>query len=311
MSEPVVRLADASKGYGEVLGLNRVTLEVAPGITSLVGPNGSGKSTLMNLVTGLLHPSKGHVEVLGIPSTEPHELHRVLGYCTQHDSFPAGFTGDDFLLGLLRTRGIPERKVQHVALTALDRVGLTAARKRKIGAYSKGMRQRLKLALALAHDPRVLVLDEPLDGLDPLARSESLGLFQDFAKDGVSILLSSHVLHEVDALSDAVVMLHHGYVVAEGEIREVRGEITDRPMQVTVRCRQPAHLASHAFSAGVSSARVGEASVLVETHDTDAFARLVASLAARGELEVESVEVTDENVQAVYDYLIGGPEGAS
>lgn len=308
-AQPVIRLVEASKWYGEVLGLNRVSLDIASGITALVGPNGSGKSTLMGLVTGLLRPSKGRIEVLGIPSSEPQELHRILGFCPQHDAFPAGFTGDDFLLGLLATRGLPARRVREMADIALERVGLTAARKRRIGAYSKGMRQRLKLALAIAHEPRVLVLDEPLDGLDPLGRAETMALFRELATGGATLLLSSHVLHEVDSTSDAVVMLHHGYVVAEGQIRDVRSEIRDRPLQVTVWCREPARLAAHAFSAGVQSARVGESSVLVETFDTDGFARLVARLAAREEVNVEGVEVIDETVQAVYDYLIGGGPG--
>lgn len=307
MSAAVIEIRNLSKWYGEVLGVNRVTLDVPPGVTSLVGPNGCGKSTLMNVLTGLLRPCKGEVRICGLSPEDPERLHRLLGYCTSHDGFHATFTGEEFLLSLLRTHALPESRVRELAERAFDRVGLEPeARKRRIGGYSKGMRQRLKLALAIAHEPRVLVLDEPLNGLDPLGRSEVIGLFQALAREGCTVLISSHILHEVDLVSDNVVMLHHGYVVAEGDIQHVRSEISDRPLQVRVRCSDPARLASRSFSeAAVVSGRVETNGVLVETTDPVGFANLVARLCVDEELEVESLEMADENVQAVYDYLIG------
>jgi ABC-2 type transport system ATP-binding protein len=306
-AEAVIRIRDLSKWYGEVLGVNRVSLDVPSGVTSLVGPNGCGKSTLMNLITGLLRPSKGTIEVLGHPTDDPESLHRVLGYCTSHDSFHDTFTGEEFLVGLLRTHALGEARTRTLAEIALDRVGLSGeARRRRIGGYSKGMRQRLKLALAIAHEPQVLVLDEPLNGLDPLGRSEAIGLFQALAREGCTMLISSHILHEVDLVSDTVVMLHHGYVVAEGDIQAVRSEISDRPLQVRVHCSEPAALAARSFEAeAVVSGRVEGGTVLVETKDPLGFASLVARLAVEDGLEVEGLEMADENVQAVYDYLIG------
>jgi ABC-2 type transport system ATP-binding protein len=305
VSAPAVVATEVSKWYGEVLGLNRVSLAVGPGITSLVGPNGSGKSTLMNLVSGLLKPSKGRVEVLGISPERPHELNRVLGYCTQHDTFPPGFTGVEWMTSLLRMHGNDPRRARAMATAALDRTGLGEPRTRRIGGYSKGMRQRLKLALALAHEPRVLVLDEPLNGLDPLGRAEVLDLFRGLARSGSTVLISSHILHEVNEISDGVVMLQHGYVVAEGAIREVRSEIRDRPFHVRVECDRPAALASRAFELpDVVAVRLDGNVVTAEVRDALAFARLVGSLAAAGDVVVEGIEVADESVQAVYEYLI-------
>jgi ABC-2 type transport system ATP-binding protein len=305
--DAVIEIRDLSKWYGEVLGVNRVTLDIPPGVTSLVGPNGCGKSTLMNLIAGLLHPSKGSVRILGQSPEDPESLHQVLGYCTSHDGFHETFTGEEFLLALLRTHALPEFRVRELVDAALDRVGLDGEdRRRHVGSYSKGMRQRLKLALAIAHQPRVLVLDEPLNGLDPLGRSEIIDLFQALAAEGSTVLISSHILHEVDLVSDNVVMLHHGYVVAEGAIQHVRSEISDRPLQVRVRCADPGRLAARSFSeAAVLSGRIEDGGVLVETKDPLAFARLVAQVSVSDEILIESLEMADENVQAVYDYLIG------
>jgi ABC-2 type transport system ATP-binding protein len=302
---PAIRTHDVSKWYGEVLGVNRVTLDIGPGVTSLIGPNGAGKSTLLGLVSGLLRPSKGWVEVLGVPASDPERLHQVLGTCTAHDAFHPGFTGEQFLRGLIGLRGLPWGETRDLADEGLRRVGLTEARKKKIGAYSKGMRQRLKLALALATRPPVLLLDEPLNGLDPLARRDVIDLMQERARDGATVLISSHVLHEVDLLAEGVVMLHAGRVVAEGGITEVRGEIVERPLQVRVECDAPDRLASRAFDEGlVLSARRTPTALIVETRAPLRFARTVAALAAEGGLVVTELELVDENVQAVYDYLI-------
>lgn len=310
--EPVIRVRNVSKWYGEVLGVNRVTLDLPQGVTSLVGPNGCGKTTLMNVLAGLVRPCKGSVDVMGIPPDRPEALHRLMGYCTSHDTYHERLTGWEFLYGLLATHGLSSGRTTDLAARALERVGLTDAAHKRIGAYSKGMRQRLKLALAIAHEPQVLVLDEPLNGLDPLGRSEIIALFRDLAREGATVVISSHVLHEVDFVSDNVVMLHHGYVVAEGGIQNVRSEISDKPLQVLVRCSDPALLAARAFDeAGVTSGRVQPEGLLVETADTIGFARLVARLAADQRVAVEGIEMVDENVQAVYDYLIGAREVTS
>ena len=226
---------DVSKFYGEILGVNRVTLHVTPGITSLVGPNGSGKTTIMNLMTGLLRASRGRISVLGVSPDEPEALFRLIGYCAQFDSFPPGMTGFEFVASFLGMYGFARRDAVRLAEIAIDRVGLTEAMHRKAAGYSKGMRQRIRLAQSIAHRPRVLILDEPLNGLDPIARSEAIALFRSFAAEGLHLIISSHILHEVDMMSDRVVLLNNGYVVAEGGVRGMRDEMPEHPMQILVR----------------------------------------------------------------------------
>src|SRR5205807_9436867 len=175
---------DVSKFYGEILGVNRVNLSIPPGVTSLVGPNGSGKTTLMNLMTGLVRPTRGRVEVLGLDPSEPEKLFTIVGYSTQFDSFPKGLTGFQFVSSYLRLRGSDSETADHLAWRAIERVNFADAAGRNVAGYSKGMRQRIRLAQALCHKPRVLVLDEPLNGLDPLARAEMIALFRSAAADG-------------------------------------------------------------------------------------------------------------------------------
>ena len=201
-----------------MLGVNRVNLSIPPGITGLVGPNGSGKTTLMNLMAGLIRPTRGSVSVLGMTTDRPEELFRHVGYSTQYDAFPPGLTGFHFIDSYLRVHGFRGQEAEALAWKALERVGLAEAARRKVAGYSKGMRQRVKLAQAIAHQPAVLVLDEPLNGLDPMARAEVIALFRELADGGLHVIVSSHILHEVDLISDQVVLLNGGYVVAEGEI---------------------------------------------------------------------------------------------
>ena len=312
MSEDRIIFDNVSRFYGEVLGVNRVTLSIPPGITSLVGPNGSGKTTLMNLMSGLVRPTRGTVRVLGIGPTEPEKLFRVLGYSTQFDSFVRGLTGFQFVYSFLRLFGYSSARCCELATKAIDLVRMGDAAGRKVAGYSKGMRQRIKLAQAISHDPKVLVLDEPLNGLDPLVRSETISLFRQFAAQGRHVIVSSHVLHEVDLISDQVILLSNGYVVAEGQIHGVRNEIEDHPMQVLIRCDQPGALAAQAFAEDhVVEARVVEdgRALLVKTRDPDRLYRALNRIVLGG-IRIEGVAPTDDNVNSVYEYLIGNEEGA-
>jgi ABC-2 type transport system ATP-binding protein len=298
-----------SKLYGEILGVNGVNLSLAPGITSLVGPNGSGKTTLMNLLAGLLRPTRGRITVLGVPVTDAERLGRLVGYCTQYDSFPPGMTGWELVYGYLRVGGWPDAEARARAAAAIERVDLAAAAGRKVAAYSKGMRQRIKLAAALGHGPRVLVLDEPLNGLDPMARAEMAALFRSLAADGHFVIISSHILHEVDTLADHVIVIHHGYVMAEGGIPDMRESLdAEHPLGILVRCDQPALLAQRLFAQDhivevqIHDDRRG---LLVRTRDADAFFRALGDIALDGALDIDSVMPADADVQAVYQYLIG------
>ncbi len=302
-----------SKFYGEVLGVNRVSLAIEPGITGLVGPNGSGKTTLFNLATGLLRPSRGTVRVLGMPPDRPEELFRRVGYATQFDSFPKGMSGERFVESFLRLHGYARPEARRLAGEAIERVGLTAAAGRRVAGYSKGMRQRIRLAQAMAHHPSVMLLDEPLNGLDPMARAEMIALFRQLAAEGLHVVVSSHILHEVDMISDSVVLLNNGYVVAEGDIRGVRSEMESHPMKILIRCDRPSHLAARVFEEdGVVEARLLEdgSGVLVATRDADGFYLLLNRVVAGEGFTVEAVLPVDEDVQSVYRYLIGSEPGA-
>jgi ABC-2 type transport system ATP-binding protein len=298
---------NVSKFYGDVLGVNRVNLSIPPGITSLVGPNGSGKTTLMNLMTGLIRPTRGSIQILGMTIDDPENLFRVVGYSSQFDSFPKGLSGYEFIYSYLLLYGFDRAQADEFAWRAIDRVGLREAAQRKVGGYSKGMRQRIRLAQAIAHNPRVLILDEPLNGLDPLVRAETIALFRSFAGEGCHVILSSHVLHEVDIISDQVILMSAGYVVAEGNIQSVRNEIQDQPMQILIRCKQPSELAARFFEEDdVVEVRLhhDRAGLLVKTTNPTRFYRSMNHLARTG-VGLESVAPVDDDVNSVYEYLIG------
>lgn len=301
---------DVSKFYGEILGVNRVNLSIPAGITSLVGPNGSGKTTLMNLMTGLVKPSRGRIEVLGLGTEDPENLFKFVGYSTQFDAFPKGLTGLQFIYSYLCLSGMPLSDAERTTWRAIERVNMVDAANRKIAAYSKGMRQRIRLAQALAHNPKVIVLDEPLNGLDPLARAEMIALFRASAAEGCYVIISSHILHEVDVISDQVILLSNGYVVAEGQIQSVRSEIQEHPTQILIRCDRPRELAAKLFE----SESTIEASIhndgrglLLKTRDADRFYLVMNQLALNG-IRVESIAPADDDVLSVYEYLIGSEE---
>jgi len=309
VSNQLIIFDDVSKFYGEILGVNRVNLQIATGITSLVGPNGAGKSTIMNLMTGLLRPTGGKISVLGISTDNPEQLFRKVGYCTQFDSFPRGLTGREFIQSFLLVHGFEQKQAREFTELALERVNLVEAADRKIAAYSKGMRQRIRLAQSIAHQPSVLILDEPLNGLDPMVRAETIALFRKLASDGLHLIISSHILHEVDMMSDFVVLLNNGYVVAEGNIHGVRDEMEEHPMQILIRCDKPAKLAAYVFDHNhVVEARLHEdrGGLFVRTRDADLFYLLLNQIVSEGEISVESVAPVDDDLSAVYQYLIEG-----
>jgi len=314
VNDQLIIFNDVSKFYGEILGVNRVNLQIAPGITSLVGPNGAGKSTLMNLMTGLLRPTKGTIKILGISVDDPERLFRKVGYCTQFDSFPRGVTGRELLVSFLLVAGFKRKQANELALQALERVNLVEAADRKVAGYSKGMRQRIRLAQAIAHEPVVLILDEPLNGLDPMVRSETIALFRKLAAEGLHLIISSHILHEVDMMSDRVVLLNNGYIVAQGNVHGVRDEMEEHPMQIFIRCDNPSKLASFVFAQDhVVEARLNEdrGGLFIKTRDADRFYLLLNQAVANGEINIEAVAPVDDDLSAVYQYLIGNSGGAA
>jgi ABC-2 type transport system ATP-binding protein len=307
VTKPAVIFNEVSKFYGDVLGVNQVSLQIPPGITSLVGPNGSGKTTLMNLMTGLIHPDAGSIEMRGISPRDPERLMRITGYATQYDAAPRWATGFSYITTGLLLYGYERPEAEEKAWEALKRLGLSEAAHRKMAAYSKGMRQRVRLAQAIAHEPELLLLDEPLNGLDPLVRAETIALFRSWAAMGRHVILSSHVLQEVDVISDQVILIANGMIIAEGKIRDVREEIHEHPCQFIVRCRDAARIASMLFNEDhVTEIRLHEdrQGLLAMTTEREKFSRTIGQLAVAG-YPIDSIIPADENVDALYEYLIG------
>lgn len=307
-AEQKIIFEDVSKFYGEILGVNRVSLSIAPGITSLVGPNGSGKTTLMNLMTGLIQPTRGIVKVLNYEANDPEIFFRKVGYCAQFDSFPSGHTGYEFIYSYLRVHGYTKKDADKMTWRAIERVGLTDAAKRKVAGYSKGMRQRIRLAQSIAHNPAVIVLDEPLNGLDPMARAEAIRLFRELADEGLHLIISSHILHEVNKMSDRVIFIKEGYIKAEGEVQGVRNELEEHPLQILVRCDQPSFLATKLFAEPhIVEVHIHDdhKGMFVKTRNTDRFYDLLNRVVVTSDLNIETVAPVDNDLNAVYHYLIG------
>jgi ABC-2 type transport system ATP-binding protein len=307
VTEPSVIFNEVSKFYGDVLGVNQVTLQIPPGITSLVGPNGSGKTTLMNLMTGLIHPDGGSILMRGISPRDPERLMRITGYSTQYDAAPRWATGFSFITTGLILYGYARQEAEEKAWDALKRLSLTDAANRKMASYSKGMRQRVRLAQAIAHEPELLLLDEPLNGLDPLVRADTIALFRSWAAQGRHVILSSHVLQEVDVISDQVILIANGMIIAEGKIRDVREEIHEHPCQFLVRCRNAARIAALLFNEDhITEIRLHDdrEGFLVMTTDREQFSRTIGRIAIEG-YKIDSIIPADENVDALYEYLIG------
>ncbi len=303
---PVLAIDHLSKWYGQVIGLNDVTVRVPPGITGLLGPNGAGKSTLMKLVTGQLKPSQGQVHVLGEPAWDNPDLYFRIGFCPEQDAFYDRMTGRAWVAGLLTLNGLDEEQALSLADKAIGRVGLSHVAEKKIGAYSKGMRQRIKLAQAIAHDPELLILDEPLAGMDPLARRRTIRLIREWAREGRSVLVSSHILHEIEAMTADILLINNGRILAEGNVHQIRELIDEHPHTVHVRAADPRALARQFLTEDdVRSLRFEEDAVIVETVKPDAFYMRLTSLAASGDLgEIREVTSPDDNLQAVFQYLV-------
>ena len=302
----MITASHLSKWYGQVSGLNDVTVDVPPGITGLLGPNGAGKSTFMKLVTGQLKPSKGTLQVMGEPIWGNHALYARIGFCPEQDAFYERMTGMEWVTGLVRLNGLSETDATAAAGRALEAVDLSAAAGKKIGAYSKGMRQRVKLAQAIALDPELLILDEPLNGMDPIQRRRTIQLIHDWAAAGRSVLVSSHVLHEVEALTSNVLVINNGRIVAEGDVHHIRELIDEHPHSVSIRAGQPRELAREILSQdGIISLRFESDRLIVETEKPDAFYTRLTELAASGAVGViEEVTSPDDNLQAVFKYLV-------
>jgi len=302
----IVAADHLSKWYGQVIGLNDVTVTVPAGITGLLGPNGAGKSTFMKLVTGQLKPSKGTITVLGEPIWGNPALYHRIGFCPEQDSFYERMTGLEWVTALVRLNGVADAAAAAMGARAIETVELTDAANKKIGAYSKGMRQRIKLAQALAHDPELLILDEPLAGMDPIARRRTIRLIKDWGRAGKSILVSSHILHEIESMTANILLINQGRILAEGNVHQIRELIDEHPHTVHIKADRTRALAREFLAHDdVLSLRLEEGAVVVQTGRPDAFYARLTDLAASGEHgTIHEVTSPDDNLQAVFQYLV-------
>lgn len=302
----VVTADHLSKWYGQVIGLNDVTLEVPAGITGLLGPNGAGKSTFMKLITGQLEPSKGTITVLGEPIWRNPSLYFRIGFCPEQDAFYDRMTGLEWVTALVRLNGLAEKAATEMARHALDLVDLADAAGKKIGAYSKGMRQRIKMAQALAHEPELLILDEPLAGLDPIARRKTIRLIKECGKAGRSVVVSSHILHEIESMTSNILLINQGRILAEGNVHQIRDLIDEHPHTVHIKAAQPRALAREFLAEdNILSLRFEQGAVVVQTARPDVFYARLTDIAASGEFgAIHEVTSPDDNLQAVFQYLV-------
>ena len=303
---PIIAADHLSKWYGQVIGLNDVSVTVPPGVTGLLGPNGAGKSTFMKLVTGQLKPSKGSIQVLGEPIWGNPALYFKIGFCPEQDSFYERMTGLEWVTALVRLNGVNETEGAAMARRALETVDLLDAADKKIGAYSKGMRQRVKMAQALAHEPELLILDEPLAGMDPIARRKTIRMIKDLGRAGHSVLVSSHILHEIESMTANILLINQGRIVAEGNVHQIRDLIDEHPHTVYIKATDPRGLARRFLTRDdVISLRFEADAVIVETAKPDDFYGRLTELVAAGECgSVEEVTSPDDNLQAVFKYLV-------
>ena len=302
----VVTAQGLSRWYkGQVIGINDLSLTIGQGITGLLGPNGAGKSTFMKLITGQMRPSRGSVKVLGEPIWNNPPLMRRIGFCPEQDAFYWNMTGMQWMQGLMTLNGYTKEEAARRAHNALVEMNLLDVKDRKIGAYSKGMRQRVKLAQAIAHDPDLLILDEPLGGMDPLGRRHSIRLIKEWASKGRSIIVSSHILHEIESMTANILLVNHGRIVAEGNVHEIRELIEEHPHRIFIQCEDPRQLASRLVGWHiVSGMHLDAEGVEVQTSKPDKFFMELPEVIMTDKVRVTRLLSPDDNLQAIFDYLV-------
>jgi ABC-2 type transport system ATP-binding protein len=300
-----VAVTDVSRWYGNVVAVNEITFRLDAGVTGLLGPNGAGKSTLLHLIAGFLAPSAGTVTVLGRPAYGHPEVYRQIGLVPEREGVYPFLTGREFVEANARLQHLPSPAA--AARRALAEVDLTDAQHRALGTYSKGMRQRAKVAAALVHDPQILLLDEPFNGMDPRQRLHTMELLRRLAADGRTILFSSHILEEVERVADRVLVVIAGRLAASGDFHAIRRLMTDRPHTFTIRSSDDRRLATGLLTEqSVSGATLDDGVLIIRADDFGAFSRTVARRAQKEGVTLFEVLPTDESLESVFSYLVRG-----
>ena len=304
----VIEARNLSRWYGNVLGISDLNLEINQGITALLGPNGAGKSTFMKILTGQLKTNIGEARIFGEKVWNNRHIFRRLGFCPEDDAFYEDLSGFEFLAGLLSLYGFSRAECNQKARQALELVELTDVADRQVRSYSRGMRQRIKIAQAIAHDPEVLILDDPLNGLDPLSKRRIIKLIKEFKNSGKTIVVSSHILPEVEALTSEIILIHQGKIIARGDIYFIRDLIDTHPHMIRVKSphfRQLAQtLAGEDYLLKIAF-EPSEQAVVFETHDRDRFFNRLNEIVLTSSLVIDEITSPDDNLQAVFDYLVG------
>ena len=300
-----LRFERVSKWYGPVLGISEVAFEVREGVHGLLGMNGAGKSTILKLASGLLSSNLGDVTVFGGDPSRSLATRRRLGLCPEIDRFYERMRGVDWVRHMAILAGVPRRDCRRRAEELMELVGMQHAMHKRIGGYSKGMRQRTKLARALAHDPEILLLDEPMTGLDPVARKDMVELVRRLGDEGRTVLVSSHVLSEVESMTSRILLIHRGRLLAEGSVAEIRAQLDDWPHRYEVRTPRARALAAQiAGFEGVLALEVGEDRLEIEAEGIGSFLQKLQGLAADPEQEIDAVRPLDEGLEAVFQHLV-------
>lgn len=304
MSDVLIESHELSKWFGEVVALNNLTVTIGTGVTGLLGSNGAGKSTFIKLALGLYAPSRGSISVLGgPPRNNPGVLARI-GYCPEVDNFYDGMSGYEFVYWLSRQWGMDGKSARKATEEAIERVKMTDRMDDLIDEYSKGMRQRMKLAQALAVKPDLLFLDEPMNGLDPQGREEMYQLIRELDAEGRSVIVSSHILHEVEKITDNVVLLYNGAMLAQGRVREIRDLIDKHPHTITIKSAGPRDLVRHFVDdEAIIDIVFNPDSLVLRTRDPNGCYQRLNDLACSG-MAFESITCADDNLQSVFDYLV-------
>ena len=305
---PAVLIDQASKWYGEVIGINDVSLAIDGGVTGVLGPNGAGKSTLFKLLMGRLKPNQGSVRLCGVDPWTSTAPYRRVGYVSESERMYDWMTGLDFVATLARLHGMTREEATARAEHVLDFVGLSDVRNKELGKYSKGMRQRVKIAHALVHDPDLIILDEPLHGCDPIARTSIMSVIRELGSQGKTVIISSHILEEIERITEQIVILHNGRLLALGNLHAIRALLDKHPHRILLTCDDPRSLASQFISEDpVYGVRFPEEGQLeIQTNDLSAAHAILPRVIVDSGTDVSAIENPDDNLESLLGYLTGG-----
>ena len=307
-TDAVLNAEKLSKWYGNILGISEISVHVTPGIQGLLGPNGAGKSTFLKIASGQLKQNLGKITVFGETVYNNHNIFSKIGFCPEHDSYYKEVTGWEFLIFMAKLHGFKGKKAVDMAGAALERVGMTENAKKLISSFSMGMRQRLKVASSIVHNPELLILDEPLRGVDPLWRVKIIKLIKAFEKERKTVVVSSHILPEIEAMTNNITLIHQGKIFAHGDIQEIRGLIDTHPHQVSIRCNTPRLAAEKLIRQNfVLNVNFDDKKniIVIETNNRESFYDSMMKIVVENGIEVDEMTSPDDNLQAVFDYLIG------